>query len=169
MRWHACPSLRRWLAGCHHTMTPLPCTSAGTCHHCSHLCTMPAVCACHGTCLPRYLPAMQYLQAWTEKINAPPYTEPPYSPSLHNTTFYPPPGSYNSSDRFTKLAVLKSASTLSSWRCVGARVSAGWCQPGVLAGWRCGSMRATVFKCWTTLLKFAPSAFLAPPLARGHP
>lgn len=34
----------------------------------------------------------------------------------HDTTFYPSPGSFNSSDRFARLAMLKSTANLVPWQ-----------------------------------------------------
>lgn len=69
-----------------------------------------------GRCL-RVVP--QYLSWWQQVITSPPYTS--YTPTIHNTTFFPPPGSYNSSDRFARLAVLKSTANQSPWRCARPR------------------------------------------------
>ncbi|KAF8062972.1 cbh [Scenedesmus sp. PABB004] len=63
---------------------------------------------------------------WLAKVSAPPYSAPPLTPTLHNTTFFPPPGSHNSSDRFTRLAVLKSVANLSPWRATLNPMSPGF-------------------------------------------
>ena len=78
--------------------------------------------------LPRPPPAwtLQYYNAWTTKITSPPYSVPPLNPTIHGTTFYPPPGSYNSSDRFTRLAVLKYAAGRAPWHAATDPISPGF-------------------------------------------
>lgn len=61
-------------------------------------------------------PLPQYMQAWEHWASGPPNNEPPLTPSLHGSTFYPPPGSFNSSDRFTRLAMLKQAAGEAPWK-----------------------------------------------------
>lgn len=59
---------------------------------------------------------LQNLAAWQQFAAGPPNNQPPNTPSLHNSVFYPPPGSYNSPDRFTRLAILKQASGWAPWK-----------------------------------------------------
>ncbi|EFN53454.1 hypothetical protein CHLNCDRAFT_58529 [Chlorella variabilis] len=75
---------------------------------------------------PLFPQQMQYYNAWTTKITSPPYSVPPLNPTIHGTTFYPPPGSYNSSDRFTRLAVLKYAAGRAPWHAATDPISPGF-------------------------------------------
>jgi len=61
---------------------------------------------------------VQNAQDWFSTVQGPPYSQPPLTPSLHGTTFFPPSpsSSYNSSDRFARLAMLKYSGQLSNWK-----------------------------------------------------
>jgi hypothetical protein len=65
---------------------------------------------------PLFPQQLQYLQAVSAAAAGPPNNQPPLTPSLHGTTFYPSPGSFNSSDRFARLAMLKSTANLVPWQ-----------------------------------------------------
>lgn len=58
---------------------------------------------------------MQNLAAATATAAGPPNNQPPLSPTLHNTTFFPSPGSYSSPDRFARLGILKMQSNVVGW------------------------------------------------------
>lgn len=79
---------------------------------------------------PLFPKQLQYLQAVSAAAAGPPNNQPPLTPSLHDTTFYPSPGSFNSSDRFARLAMLKSTANLVPWQQAYNFISPGFALPG---------------------------------------
>lgn len=75
---------------------------------------------------PLFQQQLQTLQGWQQMISGPPYTAPPLTPTLHGSLFSPSPGSVNSSDRFVRLAQLKSTSNLAPWSAPLNPISPGY-------------------------------------------
>ncbi len=55
---------------------------------------------------------LDYYTRYVARASKPPYSN---QTTVHGSVHFPPPGSWNSTDRFTRLAMLRRAAALSDW------------------------------------------------------